>query len=238
VYIKITGGEPFIRPDLLEAVVDFSNAYKDRIYKTGIGSNGSIPVPDFFSRLKIRTHIFLSRHDLEDTLPTPSDLAKFENELIDFRLNCNLIKGGVDSVEQIERYIQERVKQGITHFCFRELSKVDIDVNLMYPKQIYEYIEYYKSNLVPVAKITDALENNPRFTLSRVTGNYYDINKWYWYTLPGCEPVSVKFRTIDETRLIEYNQVTDGVDEYVIHPDGTLTGCWDKDMKIIKKGGE
>lgn len=238
VYIKITGGEPFLCLDLLKAVINFSNDHKDRIYKIGIGSNGSIPVPEFFNKLKIRTHLFLSRHKIRDEFPIPSDLTKFENDLIDFRLNCNLIKGGVDSVNRIEQYIQERVKHGITHFCFRELSKVDVDVNLMYPKQIYKYIKYYESNLIPVDKIIEVLRENPRFTLSRMTGNYYDTNKWYWYTLPGRNPVSVKFRTIDETRLIEYNQNTDAVDEYVIHPDGTLTGCWDKEMKIIKRGGE
>ena len=43
--------------------------------------------------------------------------------------------------------------------------------------------------------------------------------------------------TIDETRLIDFNTGNpDEIDEYVIHPDRALTGCWDKDPKIIMKG--
>jgi hypothetical protein len=28
--------------------------------------------------------------------------------------------------------------------------------------------------------------------------------------------------------LIKFNDSTKDIDEYVVHPDGTLTGCWDK----------
>ena len=47
--------------------------------------------------------------------------------------------------------------------------------------------------------------------------------------------ISVKLRAINEQKLIEYNQQNKGIDEYVIHPDGTLTGCWDKDLKQIRR---
>jgi len=73
-----------------------------------------------------------------------------------------------------------------------------------------------------------------RFVYSRNTGNAYDTNHWYWFD----GDISVKFRGIDEVALLEYNDATpDTIDEYVVHPDGTLTGCWDRDRKLLIKGG-
>jgi MoaA/NifB/PqqE/SkfB family radical SAM enzyme len=74
VYIKITGGEPFLRPVLLRAVFDTCEQYKDKIYKIGIGTNGSLPIPSFFKDITIPTYIFLSRHAMIDKLPTPQKL--------------------------------------------------------------------------------------------------------------------------------------------------------------------
>jgi hypothetical protein len=227
VYIKITGGEPFLKLDLLEAIIDCCNNHKERIYKIGIGSNGSIPVPEFFNKLKIKTHIFLSRHSFSGT--SPKELTRFNNPLIDFRLNCNLIRGGVDDTEKIKKHIAHYFKQGITHFCFRELNSISIDNASMYPKYIYDYIDYYKKNHLSIKEIVKSL--SPEFVMSRKTGNFYDYNEWYWYG-----DISVKFRNIDERKLINYNKKMSGVDEYVIHPDGTLTGCWDKNIKLIKGG--
>lgn len=240
VYIKITGGEPFLRPDLLQRVFEVAAIYRSKVYKIGIGTNGSFPLPAFFNDVDVKTHIFLSRHDVEDGLPAPRDLlGNIRNSLIDFRLNCNLIKGRVDSLAKIKRYIDARQSQGITHFCFRELSRVNIDANSMYPPQIYDYVEYYKDHLVPYSDIRMELVQDGDFRESRRTGNYYDANFWYWYNY-GARKLSVKFRAIDEARLIEFNTEIepDGVDEYVIHPDGTLTGCWDKELKLITKGGD
>ena len=240
VYIKITGGEPFIRPNLLKAIFSLCRKHHDKIYKVGIGTNGSIQLRKFFNDVTTRTHIFLSRHNMNDNLLKPVELARnVNNPLIDFRINCNLIKGAIDSPQKIQEYIENKTASyGITNFCFRELSKVDIDKNQIYPKQIYDYIKYYGTHLVPVHKIEKQLEKFSRFSKSRITGNYYDTNNWYWYDNGSNKHISVKFRTIDETRLIDFNaENPNEVDEYVIHPDGTLTGCWDKDLKIIMEGG-
>jgi organic radical activating enzyme len=239
VYLKITGGEPFLKKKLLKRIFELSNFYRDKIYKIGIGTNGSIRLPEFFNDLNIRTNIFLSRHNIKDNLLYPNELGRnIDNSLIDFRINCNLINGSVDSLEKIEEYIIEKyTKYRITHFCFRELSKVNVDINSMYPKQIYDYINYYNKNVIFFTDIEKKINKNNKFSKSRITGNYYDLNHWYWYK--NCsDKISVKFRMIDETKLIDFNKNRNpnDIDEYVIHPDGTLTGCWDKELKIIFKG--
>ena len=239
VYIKITGGEPFLKIGLLKAIFELSEKYHDKVYKIGIGTNGSIPLPTFFNNTSIRTHIFLSRHCIKDILPTPLELGwAINSNLIDFRINCNLISGSVDSVSKIEEYIDKKHSStGVDHFCFRELSKIELDTNSMYPHYVHDYIDYYNKHVIFLSDIEQQLIDNKRFRYSRATGNYYDINHWYWYT-HGNKKISVKFRSINEIRLIDYNRDINPnkVDEYVIHPDGTLTGCWDKDLKIIMKG--
>lgn len=240
VYIKITGGEPFLKTDLLEGIFELSEKYQDKIYKIGIGTNGSIPLPHFFNDVATRTHVFLSRHNWDEQLPTPKDLlGSIDNPLVDFRINCNLIRGGIDNLSKIKKYIKNSLIMGIDHICFRELSKVEIDVNMMYPRQIYDYIAYYKEYVVYIKDIEHKIKNHPEFGyITRRTGNYYDLNHWYWFTYMD-QKVSIKFRSIDEVKLIEYNTKIKptGIDEYVIHPDGTLTGCWDKESKVIMKGG-
>lgn len=240
VYIKITGGEPFLTADLLRAIFDLSKKYQNKIYKIGIGTNGSIRLPYFFNDVTIKTHIFLSRHNWDEQLPTPKDLlGNIDNELIDFRVNCNLIKGGIDNIDKIKRYIKNSLAMEVDHICFRELSKVEVDFNAIYPEQIYDYISYYKEHVIYIKDIEHEIKSDPEFShITRKTGNYYDLNNWYWFTSAN-RKVSVKFRSIDEVKLIEYNKNInpDEVDEYVIHPDGTLTGCWDKESKIIMKGG-
>jgi len=240
VYIKITGGEPFLKLKLLKTIFEICNTYKDKIYRIGIGSNGSIEIPEFFNQISIPTHIFLSRHSMEyDSYLSPATLSKYiTNSNIDFRVNCNLIRGGIDNLEKIQKYIYNMSKFGIHNYCFRELSKVSIDKNMMYPKQIYKYIKYYEENLISIKYIEECIKHNKSFSKTRENGNYYDNNSWYNYYLDG-QCFNIKFRSIDETKLIKFNDLhKDIIDEYVIHPDGTLTGCWDKERKIIMKGGD
>jgi MoaA/NifB/PqqE/SkfB family radical SAM enzyme len=238
-YVKITGGEPLLKQGLLGKLFDLCNKERGKIYKIGVGSNGSIPIGGPFEKLTVRTHVFFSRHSIEDSLPKYRDIVRCGNDFIDYRLNCNLIKGGVDSVDAIEKYIDRRASEGFRYICFRELSAVDLVNNSIYPKEVVDYDAYYHDKLVRVSDILKDLEKTGRFEKSKVSGNYYDTNIFYWYRLPGHPlDVSVKFRIIDERRLLEYNRANDGVDEYVVHPDGTLTGCWDKDMKVILKGGD
>jgi len=243
VYLKITGGEPFIRPKLLWHSMKVCRAYKDKIYKIGIGTNGTLKFPHWFNEWDaIPTSIFLSRHSYLDNNPSLYDLQKDTTEqmnpdIFKFRINCNLIKGQIDSLYKMKLHMMYHWgKSGIDHFTFRELNNISLDDNSMYSKEVYSYENYYKNNLIPVFAIEAAIKHDSDFELSRVTGNYYDTNRWYWWNVPGTnKKISVKFRIIDEQKLVQYNKENEGVDEYVIHPDGNLTGCWDKDMKVIRK---
>ena len=243
VYIKITGGEPFLKKSLLKAIFDLAAKYKEKVYKIGIGTNGSLILPEFFNDVVNKTHIFLSRHEIYDGLPTPKDLSIniLNNPLIKFRINCNMVKGGVDSIGSIRQYINVKFSSlGITDYCFRELNKVAIDKNNIYPTQIYDYILYYKQNHIDLTEIEKQAKIDLQLEKIKYNGNYYDKNYLYKFHYGAGIKLNIKFRSIDERRLIDYNTKVnpDEVDEFVLHPDGTLTGCWDKDLKLIFKGGD
>lgn len=233
IYIKITGGEPFIYPTLLKEIFLLANKYKDKIYRIGVGTNGSIIFPDFLNDVNIKTHIYVSRHNMDD-LSIGWLTRDINNPNIDYRFNCNLIKGGVDNIDKINKYIHLAYINKVKFITFRELNNIYLDNNENYDSNILDYKKYYINNKVSIKDIK--LPNN--FKLSKVDGNPYDTNYWYWYKSPDLpKKTSVKFRVIDEKKLTVYNKIFKGVDEYTIHPSGRVTGCWDKDTKIIKKGG-
>lgn len=234
VYVKITGGEPFLKPKLLKSLFNICHKHRNKIHAIGIGTNGTIKIPSFFDTVDIRTDIFLSRHTINNNTFIPKNLYSGINKNIEFRLNCNLIKNGVDSVDKIKKYLDVMCKlYSIKYVCFRELNKVNVDYNLMYPRQIYDYQKYYNKNIVSINKIENEITKDRNFVKTKINGNSYDYNSWYWYKNNN---IGVKFRKIDEKALIRYNNSFSGIDEYVIHPDGTLTGCWDKELKPLKKG--
>ena len=121
----------------------------------------------------------------------------------------------------------------IDTICFRELNKISLNNNSMYSKEIYQYKEYYNKNKISLNKILKILLKRKNWKFIYCNGNEYDKNFWFLHN-----NMKIKFRTIDEKHLVDYNKNNKEIDEYVLHPDGTLTGCWDKDLKLIKKGGD
>jgi organic radical activating enzyme len=232
VYVKITGGEPFLKIELLKEIFNLLHnpKYIKKIYKIGIGTNGSIQFPEFLNNTKIRTDIFISKHDL---LPLEKNYKNINNKNIKIKLNCNLIKGGIASYKEIIKYIQLYVKQqDIASICFRELNKINLKKNKFYNSFIHKYDKYYNENVIYIDDILNIIDKDICFKKTKIVGNYYDTNIWYWYM----HNFSIKFRRIEEDKLIEYNQKEkDIIDEYVIHPDGKLTGCWDINLKKIKR---
>ena len=101
VYIKITGGEPFIYTKSFKPLIEIINKNKDKIYKVGIGTNGSIKFPKILNTIKVKTKIFLSRHQINSQLSSIQKLtSNIHNTLISYHYNCNMIKGQVDSIKK------------------------------------------------------------------------------------------------------------------------------------------
>lgn len=241
VSIKITGGEPFIKTKLLENIIKLCNHHKNKEYikNIGIGTNGTIPLSKGLNETDIKTNIYISRHNINHKemekefhheMLNIKDLTKnIYNELITFNYSCNLIRGGIDSVDKILDYINS-CDDKIGKIVFRELNHLSIDNKSMYKDYVYDYIKYYPKHVVPISEILPKINKNPNFKPLFNEGNYYDENYMYIY-----KGKLIKFRKIDEQKLVEYNKKHKEVDEYTIHPDGYVSGCWDKDKKLMEE---
>lgn len=223
--VKITGGEPFLRPERVRKLLYVCNEFGN-IRDIGIGTNGTKPILDWVNVSHHPLHLYISRHDTGREWGLPPSVY-IDNPLVDLRFNCNLFKGGVDSLDKILDYLAWARALGIRVVCFRELNKISIDNRSMYEQFIYDYIKWYKQNIV---KLDDILEQLPKtFTPKYIKSNGYDTNYVYAYG-----DMKVIFRVIDEVSRIKKMMKRTGIGEFVIHPDGLVTGCWDRDLKRLE----
>jgi pyruvate-formate lyase-activating enzyme len=233
--IKITGGEPFIKPKLVNDIITIANSHKDKIHNIGIGTNGTLPMPLMDSGVPV--NVYASRHTFADNAEgfgvervlSYEDLLRTNAHSI--RLSCNIIKGGVDTTDEVLKYLHNMESVGLDHICFRELNRLSVDNELMYEDFIYDYLKYYKEKLVSIKSIMMELNASPLFSFKEIKESAYDSNYIFLYK----DKIRVKFRVIREDILVKYNKKFKGIDEYVLHPDGLLTGCWDRNQKIIKE---
>ena len=235
-FVKITGGEPFLEEGLLKDLMFYLESKKSRISKIGIGTNGTILIPKYFNDLKNQINIYFSRHIAGQYFANEKSLeeikAGIDNPNIYYLFNCNLIKGGVDNIVKIIDYICWAREQGITYICFRELNSVNIKKNTMYSRHVRKYEKYYRNNVVKVKDIIAQLGHFADFEYQKTKQNHYEKNIIYKYKNQS----QIKFRIVNEKQMISYNeQNPDIIDKYVIHPDGAITGCWDRLNKIIKE---
>lgn len=222
--VKLTGGEPFLKPSLLIKLIKKCGEFKN-IRDIGIGTNGTVTIVAEMEKTSHKTNIYFSRHGVDTEWGEIKNI-KFKNPLIEKRLNCNLIKGGIDNLDKVLKYILWAKEQGIKFICFRELNNLHINNRNMYPQFIYDYFEYYKSNLVKITSIMSKIDKY--LSYDRTVSNGYDTNYVY-----HDDEIKVLFRKIDESRLLSFNKKNPGIDEYVVHPDSLVTGCWDRDLKVL-----
>lgn len=166
--ISITGGEPMLKFDLLNDVINL-------IYK--IIPNAMVTINTNGYNLKSVIHldsldaiegIHISRHHYEDEINNQifgTDIARAEdiryvmnkvkNKKL-LRLNCLLMKDKIDSIEEVEKYLEFASELGIFRVGFVSLMKVN---------------EYAKENFI---NFNDVFKNE---TLNPKTHtHFYDTN--------------------------------------------------------------
>lgn len=145
--IILLGGEPTLYKDLSKVSSMLSAAGK-KVYITTNGSlltsefvannlrgltglNISIHSDDFKANSYI-THVLLTKEHFYDSIHTARILG------ISVRLNCNLIKGHIDSAERILNYIQFARYYGVKNVRFSELKNDDgsfVNLNHIFPNK-------------------------------------------------------------------------------------------------------
>lgn len=235
--LSITGGEPTLSPRFVK-VLKLIKKFNFR--KVTINTNGSglldvvdgIPVYQHIIDCGVN-HVNISRHHWKDEVI--NELMRFEHrpcstdmlktvipELLKKgvrpRINCVVLKNGVDSIEDMVHFLEFYTDIGINNIVFRQM----MEYNSAYVKNS-EIVDFYKDNLTTIDRLWTQMDEDSRFSkVKNIRGRYYYVEIW-------------KYRNIDivtERASSEVKNRDIGIDEehlvyeMVIHPAGTLTKGW------------
>ncbi|MFW6008227.1 MAG: radical SAM protein [archaeon] len=159
--ISFTGGEPTLNLKLLNKCLNFVKSNDKNIF-TVVNTNGlHLKILDFFVTIN---SIALSRHHYNDQInnkilnfktPSKNDIKMFKNKN-NLHLSCNLIKGYIDSENEVLKYLDEVSKLEVNDVGFVSLMKINnycrehhIDFNLLNfnnKKDIYINKEWQNKN--------------------------------------------------------------------------------------------
>lgn len=237
--ISITGGEPLWDAartiEILNAITAHTTPGKVRWI--GFGTSG-VSMPSYLDRYRDwRFDLYLSRHHYlpekqASTLGTtlrlfdPGDYRQLGPH-VSVRLTCNLIRGEIDDLDDIKRYLNYANSHGVRHVTFRELNRVSDEASMY--AHVKRYVDYYHQRLVPLQEICERVERDSAFRfLSQ------DIRPFIYHERWQYGDIEVLFRRVDEEQLLAYNAGFADVDEIVLHPDGLVTGCWDRHQKVLE----
>lgn len=167
---------------------------------------------------------YLSNAQLEEVV----DIARANN--IRLRLSCALLKGKIDSLEEMIKYLDWAESIGVDNVVFRQLMK--FDEKAVKPGRIPDYCKAHSVSLIP---IWEKIDKDERFSfVNQVLGYYYYVEVFKY---KGIDMVS----EMADLKLIEpekekSTKKTEGVPviyEMVFHPNGNLCGSWREWKEII-----
>lgn len=213
--VSITGGEPTIFP-LLKELVTYINSYKLTLFS--INTNGrfldNIPT-DFEGWVNISKHAVDDKDVFKrDFVVTPSDIVNFKrtHQKAKVRLQCVLgVTSKMKTISDIVDFIFHYGKY-VDDFSFRNLiidgdeEKVD---GLLF-------------------ELRDTLFKGGEF-IEQVIQDYYVYET---YKMFG---TSITISWSNMKKLRDYNESHDNnfLEEIIVHPDGTVSGSWNKKSLII-----
>jgi len=141
--------------------------------------------------------------------------------------SCILTKVGINSITEVERYLDWALSLGVKQVVFRELSRLD-DTYLNNKTKIW-----VEQNRVPIDLLLG--EVMPDFGKQRKNWQYAHSKAGYYY-------YNEHFRYKDEVEVImetsSYNELmsrneSDVVQKLVFHSNGNLCGDWDPESHVI-----
>lgn len=207
--IAITGGETFLDIELLDNVLStIKRAIKSPIVT--INTNASMLYKlcqlkniDVLTEIRISRHHYLNQNNDEvfgikcATLSDISEAVKKYGNII--KLNCNLIKGYIDDVSEISKYLDTVSSIGISEVGF---------VGLMPFNQycIEHYVDYssfnFSDNFLRVRNLTDR--------------NICQCDNLLYSSLETCKIMQIYFRQVLELKCAYCRQFTYSYDNNLI----------------------
>jgi len=249
--VSLTGGEPTIDPRLPE-ILRILTEYKVR--KRTITTNGSglmLKVAGSTDTILDRlidyklAHLNISRAHYDEeknqrimNLRDPSFSNKQLQEVIAIaksqgirpRLSCVLLKGEVDSLEEMKKYMDWAESIGVDNVVFRQLMK--FDEARVKQGRIPSFCSEHGISLIP---LWEEIDQDPGFSfINQVLGYYYYVEVFRY---KGVDMVSemADLRQIDAEK--DRARRTLGeipiIYELVFHPNGNLCGSWREWKEVI-----
>ncbi|MFX1453404.1 MAG: radical SAM protein [Promethearchaeota archaeon] len=247
--ISITGGEPSKDPRLGK-ILDYIIKYNLR--KRTMTTNGSgllemnnvynLQVIDLLIRANL-SHLNLSRAHYDENINHQiMDLDEFfcNKKLIEIvsrarmggirpRLSCVLLKGYIDNIREIIKYLDWAASIGIDNIVFRQLMQFDHKIHLK--NRITQFCQNYFVSLAPMLHKIYQNDNfhHPNFSFIKQVLGYYYYVEVFRYKKPGQKGIDVVFEEADLS-FIELRKQKDLkkniIYELIFHPNGHLCSTW------------
>ncbi len=235
--VQVVGGEPTAFGKELTDVICAINTINPS--KPVLGTNGYGLKENLLNKVvKSRfEHINISRHHYNDSANAKimhggvdsNVIANACSELFGrVRVQCNFIGGGIDTYEEVSQFIAYAYHRlNVRTVAFAQLTPLPRDS--FYNQDIIDYIE---SQQVDIDSILDVVEVDDRFEFEKYRGGlacYYEVWRFTGYD----EPMTILFKYSDNKWLEKADDDPVLLPDLVLHVDGTLSGSWCKDRKII-----
>lgn len=219
--------------DLFNEKVLYTNS--SGLYNNSVLVNALIEAE--FDRLEIsRCHydekvnqriMFINRNQPVYLNKAYEKLIKEITSKLNIKNSCILTKIGINSIEEVETYLDWAIKLGVEQVVFRELSRLDST-----------YIEnktklWVEENRVPIESLLQDImdvQGNTRtdWTYEFSKAGYYYYNEHYKYK----DKVEVILEASSYHELIHRNQ-SSVVQKLVFHSNGNLCGDWDPNSQVL-----
>lgn len=218
--LSVTGGEPTLFPRLQE-IIDFSNEVKPMLFS--INSNGAQMLG--LRPRSLHGWLNLSKHTVEDMKAFGRQWYVGRHSMLKFKEmqpNAKLriqavlgVKNGLEDIPQIFRFID--IYRGVADdFSFRSLI-IESDHGKM-----STLFREFRDRLFDEGCIVEQA-----------------IQDYYVYETYEREGVRITLSWANMFLLQQYNEENPGnfLEEIIVHPDGMITGSWNRKTLIIKEGG-
>lgn len=170
--------------------------------------------------------IDISRHAISDQrnneifgtdMPTLNELKTIKENLKYTKMRLQCVLCDVNSIDDVMAYI--KAYSFADDISFRKLMKLDSRTGIVYDdkEELYNQIlEYAFNNFLFVEQT---------------------VQDYYVYEIWRCENTCITFSYSNMKMLSEVEKHEDDsvCREFIIHPDGVVSGSWNKGMKIIKR---
>lgn len=264
--VQVVGGEPMISSRLQKLLKEIGLHNYRRVV---VNTNGSFVSDEIISAMKLSRvkNLNISRHhyderenqeimNLRPKLPNAElagTISRVVKSGIEIRLQCNLIKGYIDSVQHIFDYVD---------WC-NSLGCYTISFSQVFPLELFDYqvpleTGYTQKAQIDLRRLVSEIDNCGKFLPApidskcgegrSVWGDSHIISskiggkRRFWLTSNGTR-ISLKtlsgYDEINLPKTTVYNKQTDwelenGVLAFaVLHSDGKVTASWDRRERML-----